>query len=429
MPSSLDLSAVTLAQSESVSVTLGGNITAASLTDTITGASTLSITFEDGRRKVLPAPVFARLSTVSAAGRQYELTRVSTAGSAVTVEFEDLLVATLRKQKGPLLAKAGVQTRTDFARGLVAAAGGVLQGQPDELIEGTTQRGRVVSQGQIGRGSSSDASEDSWSCLTRLAQELDWRCFSDGRNVWFASDAWIKQTRGVSITVTENRAGLGWISGDFVPNDPTGNDASFSTYAAWWGPPGQAVTVTDPMGPLNGLWMVSQVVRDLTASAQITLTRAQSDIPALPNTSSSLTQATGVDGQVVLGNASAPAGSVAARIVGYATGELGVRYVYGGASPGGFDCSGLTQWCCAKAGVSIPRTAAAQFAALASVPSGSEQAGDLVFFREKSAKVDAPSHVGIYVGGGRMIDAPHTGSVVRYDTVRTFEVYLGARRP
>lgn len=428
MPASLDLGAVTLTQAQSVAVALGDKVTAASLTDTIVGASTLQITVEDPARKVLPAPVLARRSSVSAGGRQFQLTRVTTAGSALTVEFEDLLVATLRTQKGPLLAKVGVQTRTDFAAGLVAAAGGSLRGQPDELIQGTTLRGRVVSQGQIGRGSSSDDQEDSWTCLTRLAQELDWRCFSDGRQVWFASDAWIKGQRAAALTVTENRDGLGWLSGDYAPNDSSGNDVSFATTAPWMGAPGQGVNVTNPMGPLNGPWMVSEAVRDLTVSTQVTLTRAQGDIPAVPAQSTSLTQATGPNGQVVLGDG--PSGPAGAAIVAAATSQLGVRYVYGGASPGGgFDCSGLTQWACARAGIGIARTAAAQFSSLPVVQAGDEQAGDLVFFRESSSSVSAPSHVGVYVGGGRMIDAPHTGSVVRYDTVRTFEVYLGARRP
>jgi cell wall-associated NlpC family hydrolase len=111
------------------------------------------------------------------------------------------------------------------------------------------------------------------------------------------------------------------------------------------------------------------------------------------------------------------AGHAAAASI--ALGELGVPYVWGGASPAGFDCSGLVMWVYAQLGISLPHYTVAQWNA--TLPISSPAPGDLVFF-------NGLGHVGIYIGGGRFVDAPHTGSVVRIDSISSFGGYDGARR-
>jgi cell wall-associated NlpC family hydrolase len=96
-------------------------------------------------------------------------------------------------------------------------------------------------------------------------------------------------------------------------------------------------------------------------------------------------------------------------IVGIAEKYIGVPYVYGGSSPSGFDCSGLTQYVYGQAGISIPRTASGQQSA--ATPVSSPQPGDLVFFGYPAW------HVGIYVGNGMMIDSPKPGTSVQYRSI------------
>jgi cell wall-associated NlpC family hydrolase len=121
---------------------------------------------------------------------------------------------------------------------------------------------------------------------------------------------------------------------------------------------------------------------------------------------------------------SLPSAGGAATAVAAAESQLGVPYVWGGESPGqGFDCSGLTQWSWRQAGVSLPRTAAAQYDAIPHVPLSDLQPGDLLFWG-----VGGISHVGMYVGGGNIINAPETGEVVRIEAIWNNGL-VGAGRP
>lgn len=107
------------------------------------------------------------------------------------------------------------------------------------------------------------------------------------------------------------------------------------------------------------------------------------------------------------GDYKGPATGSAKTALEYAYKQLGKPYIYGGAGPTGFDCSGLTMRAWGAAGVSLPHNAAAQYSLTSSKRVSYEnlQPGDLVFF-------SGLGHVGMYVGGGQMIHAPRTGKNV-----------------
>ncbi|HQZ34695.1 MAG TPA: NlpC/P60 family protein [Ilumatobacteraceae bacterium] len=118
-----------------------------------------------------------------------------------------------------------------------------------------------------------------------------------------------------------------------------------------------------------------------------------------------------------------PVSGKAGAAVAAAYSQLGVPYVAFRASPSqGFDCSGLTMWAWAQAGVSIPHQSGQQFRSNPQVPKDQAQPGDLVFFYSPI------SHVGMYVGNGMMIDSPHTGAVVRL-RVLNWNAVVGVSRP
>jgi cell wall-associated NlpC family hydrolase len=105
-----------------------------------------------------------------------------------------------------------------------------------------------------------------------------------------------------------------------------------------------------------------------------------------------------------------PASSAGAQAVQIALGEQGVPYVWGGSSPSGFDCSGLVMWAYAQVGISLPHYTGSLWNVGTHVSVDQLEPGDLVFFHGES-------HVGMYIGGGQFVQAPHTGDVVKVSSL------------
>jgi cell wall-associated NlpC family hydrolase len=112
----------------------------------------------------------------------------------------------------------------------------------------------------------------------------------------------------------------------------------------------------------------------------------------------------------------------AGAAIAYARAQLGKPYCYAGSGPGCFDCSGLTMRAWGAAGVSMPHYSGAQYSMFPHVPLSSMLPGDLVFWGPGGSQ-----HVGLYIGGGQMIAAPHTGDVVKIQAV--WGTPVGAARP
>ncbi len=123
------------------------------------------------------------------------------------------------------------------------------------------------------------------------------------------------------------------------------------------------------------------------------------------------------------GSASVAPPSQYTGVVGIAMRYLGTQYVYGGASPAGFDCSGLVMYVYGQMGVSLPHYTGSQWNMGVPVDRANLEPGDLVFF-------DGLGHVGIYIGGNQFIHAPHTGDVVKISSITGWyaDTYVGARR-
>jgi cell wall-associated NlpC family hydrolase len=127
---------------------------------------------------------------------------------------------------------------------------------------------------------------------------------------------------------------------------------------------------------------------------------------------------------------SSSSSAIGSYAVSVAERYLGVRYVWGGDTPSaGFDCSGFVKYVYAQLGIQLPHYAATQYATTMHIDPSQLEAGDLVFFEPRA---DGPGHVGIYVGNGFFIEAPHTGDVVKLEQLSTEASligFVGASRP
>jgi peptidoglycan DL-endopeptidase CwlO len=147
---------------------------------------------------------------------------------------------------------------------------------------------------------------------------------------------------------------------------------------------------------------------------------AVNDIGGVSSASTGASADSGGSGVSVTLPAPSTTGEAAANI---ALAQLGTPYVWGGAAPGGFDCSGLVSWAYAQAGLGgLPHYTGALWNAGTHISSQADLApGDLVFFH-------GLGHVGMYIGGGNFVHAPHTGDVVKISNLASYSGYDGAVR-
>jgi len=231
-------------------------------------------------------------------------------------------------------------------------------------------------------------------------------------------------------------AGIGRVETDFGADTRTSSagavgpmqflPATFAEYAQPVPPGGTAPP--SPYDPVDAVWAAARLLcangakngRDIPG-AVYTYNHSSSYVREVLSYAASYVQTTEMQG--------APS-ALAAIAVSFALDQLGTPYEWGGETPGvGFDCSGLTQAAYAAAGIAIPRTSEAQWTTLPHVALSTLQPGDLLFFEPGEFEPGLPGHVGIYLGHDEMVDAPHTGAVVRIEDLARWPTPMGAARP
>ncbi|MFF7987984.1 C40 family peptidase [Streptomyces sp. NPDC007901] len=208
--------------------------------------------------------------------------------------------------------------------------------------------------------------------------------------------------------------------------------ATFQSIVAKHPPPKGGATPPSPYNKQDAIYAAAAFLCDSGA-------RGGKDIPGALKTynpddsyvSQVLTQAQTYTSDTGFGTDTTPT-AAALQAINYAQGQLGLPYERGGNGPGtgdaGFDCSGLTRAAYAAAGITLPRTAQEQYDAGPLIPAGLQlKPGDLVFYGNAAGGIH---HVGLYTGGGQMIDSPRPGKVIRIEPYRyQGDDYAGATRP
>jgi hypothetical protein len=185
--------------------------------------------------------------------------------------------------------------------------------------------------------------------------------------------------------------------------------------------------VSDPsLGLAPGTQLLVGLARAAHPDSGTSRAAAVLGLPQLPAAQASMSGVpTFLEPEILPSNA-----TLGGQAVALAYRFLGVPYVWGGDSPAGFDCSGLTMYVYGQLGIRLGHYTGFQYYAGLRVPRDQLQPGDLVFFRANSAGV--PQHEGMYIGNGSFIQAPHTGDVVKVSSLfeaRYALAYVGAVRP
>jgi cell wall-associated NlpC family hydrolase len=171
---------------------------------------------------------------------------------------------------------------------------------------------------------------------------------------------------------------------------------------------GKVESQEDEIADLNAA--IEAAERRRAEAARAAAEAAQAAVPAVPSLSS-----------VPANPAPAPNGS-AQTAVDAALSQVGKPYQWAAAGPDSYDCSGLTMWAWAHAGVSLPHNSGMQQAAITPIAQSDLQPGDLMFFGSPV------HHVSMYIGNGQMVEAPYTGQFVRVVSASRSD-FAGAGRP
>lgn len=437
---------------QTLSLVVSGALVTPQLDLSITQASTVTLTIADPDRIIINSPVFSQVSMLQFAEAEdrysFVLVSVEKEDSVLTVTFEAEVVSALRQQTGAFAVGPGTMTRTQFAQMLINEVSNAdVWTAPNSYLRGLKEGYTGQNQEQLSRGTVDLPLEDSWTCLQRLASEIQWVCFESFNKVYFGPWSYLASQAPVLAPV-EWQDGINTIDGTYDVGQPL-SDLSVSCTADSWSPLiGQTVQINN-LGPFNGIWIVSAVERDDMLEPDITITLTQ-PLPGLPEPSTG--GATAAPINTSGGTGQTAGGTTAAqKALAFAEAQLGKPYsetVDGGVGPNDYDCSGLVQQAYASAGVAIDRTTYEQWPseAGAPVPPGINNLlpGDLVYFGYTSAGVNGPAvHVAMVVsvnvaaGTVTIIEAPHSGAYVQYSTMTPVigaaygptEIYLGALRP
>lgn len=250
-------------------------VTSADVERTIEGAPTLKVTLLDSDSKLLRSGIFGSRLTSQVNDMAFELVQVNKSGRSLSLTFEDLAVAALRRRTSPRKAAAGTTTRLEFAKLLVSEEPWIKFHGP--MMK--TERAKVeLARGEIGTPDKPADPEDTWAALDRLAKEVGWVRFCRKNDVWFLPEAFLFLGNPEYVLIPNNGP-VHDIDFDFDIGKPVAKATVEVDADRWVAPPG-SIVLLEKCGPADGKWLVESIGRSLFSTrASISLRKPG---PVLP---------------------------------------------------------------------------------------------------------------------------------------------------
>jgi hypothetical protein len=224
----------------------------------ISHASTVTLQIADPQRTLLNSGIFTFGYQMQVAGLQFSLVQTTKTSDTIQVVFESSGIAALRRQTG-VIATSNTNNITSFIQSLVNGVPGLKFVGYGGPAYSDAQSSQPVS---IGRGSTSDPTEDSWTCIQRVATSAGWRCFESNNVVYLGPDSFFQKAPS-SGTLQEFSQAIQNMDFDYDIGKPFGTVTVTGMLDLWTFNPGQVV-FTQGMGPLDGKpWIIQSMQRDL----------------------------------------------------------------------------------------------------------------------------------------------------------------------
>lgn len=407
----------------------------ATITRTIDGAPTLSITIVDPER-VLYRNNFLSYSITMVLGQfAYELAQIKKSGDQFTLVFEEVVVAEMRRRDIARKVAANTMSRVEFGYLLLSEL------PPVDFV--TPGIDLAVTHGELARGkdtpSASTKKENTWTALNRIFGEVRWRFWVDGGRVFAAPDNYLIGLPSAA-SLLEHQGGVDDIDYDLDSGKKV-QKATVSVVSKRWALPIGARVEIGGTGPDNGDWIVSEFRRSLYSKmATVSLVRPTQPLPeppAQPNGAEAVGFDAGVsiiDQTVAAAKALAGQAGTVEAVIQFALSKEGGPYVWGGVGPIGYDCSGLVQAAFQVVGVNLPRVSNDQYqycedrGGAISVDEAAVTRGAIL---ERSPWVRGDSgHIAISLGtGNETIEAMGSAYGIRRGTIHGRTFNHGARVP
>lgn len=257
---------------------IGRALQEATISRNIDGASTLTLEVYDNQRRLLTSGLLNQKLQISVDSFPFELAQVRKSGLGLTMTFEDLAIAALRRHRNPIKVAPRTMTHVSFAERLVKEESWLTMFTPDGLRNG--EKASVeLARGEPGAATSEEPGEDSWTALGRIADQRGWRRYMlDRDTVAYVPETWL-YGQEAKYTLREGVNGVDNVDFDFDSGKPVATARAEVRASRWAIPVGSAVLVAG-LGPVDGRWLVSGLSRSLfSLTMTVTLTKPRPKLP------------------------------------------------------------------------------------------------------------------------------------------------------